>query len=355
MHVQHDSAGFLRPLEELLAVARTGHVTDAAAELGVPQPTLSRSLARLSAEVGAPLLLRRGRGIALSRHGRLLADAAERAVAEVEEALRAIRAEVDPGAGRVRLGFQHALGADLVPRALRVFHDRHPRVTLQLAEGGAEHLVADVAGGRLDLALVAVLEPSTGTGLASLVLGTQPLRVLLPRGHHLAGPGERGASGRGSRGAEDGRAGPVALADLAEEPFVAMATGYGLRTITDAMMREAGAPRRPAYECEDLATAGGLVAAGLGFTVVPAGVDYPGTVEVALDAGARRAERVVQLVWSSAGPPAPVTALRDVLEETLPGLLGASPPRDDRAGRTAGRDAGPRAGHGAEHGAGHRT
>ncbi|GAA0232816.1 LysR family transcriptional regulator [Cryptosporangium japonicum] len=293
----------VRPLRELLAVARTGHLTEAARDLGVPQPTLSRSLARLSAQVGAPLLRKRGRGITLSRHGRLLAAAADRAVREVDEAVRRIRADVDPESGLVRLGFQHVLGADLVTRTLRGFSADRPRVRLQLAEGGADHLVADVVNGRLDLALVAMLEEVEGAS----VLGTEPLRVLLPAGHPRAGDAS------------------IALAALAGEPFVAMAAGYGMRTITDRLLRDEGLVPEPACTCEDLATAAGLVAAGLGVTVVPAGIAPPGTVEVPL---ARAAERVVQLLWSAESiTSAPVLALRDALARTVPAQLAERGPR----------------------------
>ncbi|MFG1922286.1 LysR family transcriptional regulator [Cryptosporangium sp. NPDC048952] len=288
---------FTKPLQELLAVARTGHLTEAARDLGVPQPTLSRSLARLSRQVGAPLLLKQGRGIALSRHGRLLADAAAKAVAEIDEAVRRIRADVDPEAGLVRLGFQHVLGADLVTRTLRDFHAARPGVRLQLAEGGADHLVADVGKGRLDLALVAMLDRVEG----AQVLGTEPLRVLLPSDHPKAHEAE------------------INLAALAGEPFVAMAEGYGMRTITDRLLRDAGLVPDPACTCEDLATAAGLVAAGLGITVVPAGIAPPGTVEVPLE---HAAERVVQLLWNAESVTSPpVRALRDALAATVPAQL----------------------------------
>jgi len=302
--MEHESLEALRPWQELLAVARTGHLTEAARDLGVPQPTLSRSLARLSAQVGAALLLRQGRGIVLSRHGRLLAEAAERAVAEVSEAVRRIRADVDPGAGLVRLGFQHVLAADLVTRTLRDFHAERPRVRLQLSEGGADHLVADVAAGRLDLALVAMLQRVDAPGLDVRVLGTEPLLVLLPASHPRAG------------------AASIALAALAGEPFVAMAEGYGMRTITDRLLRDAGVALRPACTCEDLATAAGLVAAGLGVTVVPAGMAPPGTVEVPLDHGGRRPERVVQLLTHAGGPASePVRALHAALAAAVPARL----------------------------------
>jgi LysR family transcriptional regulator, transcription activator of glutamate synthase operon len=66
-------------LRQFIAVAREEHLTRAAERLGIPQPTLSRSIARLEAELGGPLCARPGRSIKLTRHGRLLLDGAERA------------------------------------------------------------------------------------------------------------------------------------------------------------------------------------------------------------------------------------------------------------------------------------
>src|SRR5438477_168617 len=56
-------------LRQFAVVAREEHLTRAAELLGVPQPTLSRSIARLEAELGVPLFMRNGRSIRLTRRG----------------------------------------------------------------------------------------------------------------------------------------------------------------------------------------------------------------------------------------------------------------------------------------------
>ena len=304
MHMRSEIDGLMRPLEELAAVARLEHVTAAADELGVPQPTLSRSLARLSETVGAPLLRRQGRGVALTRHGRLLAAAAERAIAEVAGAVREIRAETDPTGGLVRLGFQHVMGTDLVPTALRRLREGWPDIRVDLHQGGADPLVAGVAAGDSDLALVATVLGDLPAGLTGRVLGVQELVLLVPPDHPLAGGGR------------------VEPAVIGGEPFVAMAPGFGMRTITDRLLHDAGLRVRPTYECEDLATVGGLVAAGLGVGLAPVGTGHPGTVEVPLTTRDGVPTRTVQLLWSesSIGSP-PVATLRDVLVDTVPALL----------------------------------
>ncbi|MBV8933754.1 MAG: LysR family transcriptional regulator, partial [Kutzneria sp.] len=63
-------------LAMLCAIGAQRHVTRAAAVLGVPQPTVSRWLAELADELGAPVVCRDGRGVRLTRAGELLAEAA---------------------------------------------------------------------------------------------------------------------------------------------------------------------------------------------------------------------------------------------------------------------------------------
>lgn len=304
MRMTYEYAGLLRPWEELAALAETGHVTDAAALLGVAQPTLSRSLARTAADVGAPLVRRRGRGVELTRHGRELAAVADRVLAEVGATVRRIRAEVDPDAGLVHLGFQHVMGVDLVPRTLRRLHDTHPRIRVDLVQGGAHTLATAVAEGRLDLGLVALRDPVDRPGVTTHVLGEQELVLLVPPGHALAD------------------AGPVSVPALAGEALVAMAEGYGMRSITDRLLAEAGVVLESRYECRDLATASGLVAAGLGVTVAPKGVAGPGAVEVALRHEGRTPTRTVQLLWHEASlESAPTRALRGSIEAVVPPYL----------------------------------
>src|ERR1700753_3665081 len=67
----------------LRAVAEEGHLTKAAHRLGIPQPTASRWLAELASQVGAPVVVRDGRGIRCSRLGAELAAGAGRGVAGV--------------------------------------------------------------------------------------------------------------------------------------------------------------------------------------------------------------------------------------------------------------------------------
>src|SRR5262245_17024106 len=91
----------------LRAVADEGHLTRAAQRIGIPQPTASRWLAELGEQLGAPVVVRDGRGIRCSRIGALLADGATQALAVLETACRAVVEQTDPDRGLVVLAFLH--------------------------------------------------------------------------------------------------------------------------------------------------------------------------------------------------------------------------------------------------------
>ncbi|CAM5263511.1 LysR family transcriptional regulator OS=Streptomyces microflavus OX=1919 GN=G3I39_01340 PE=3 SV=1 [Streptomyces microflavus] len=97
------------------AVARHEHVTRAAHELGVPQSTLSRAMVRLEADLGVALFARKGRTVSLTPAGRTFLTSAERALAEVEKAADAVRADADLTTGRVSFGFLHTMGSACPP------------------------------------------------------------------------------------------------------------------------------------------------------------------------------------------------------------------------------------------------
>ncbi|TWE17700.1 transcriptional regulator [Kitasatospora atroaurantiaca] len=278
-------------LAQFAAVARLEHVTQASQLLGMPQPTLSRSVARLEAELGVDLLARQGRAVRLTRAGRLLLGSVERALAELERGAEAARAEADPAAGRVAFGFLHTMGSDAVPALLRGFRAGHPQVRFQLVQDYVAAMLERLRAGELDLCLVSPLPDAPD--LTARPLDEQRLHLAVPADHRLAGRRR------------------IRLAEVAEEPFVAVEEGYGLRVITDGFCAEAGFSPRIAFEGEEAETLRGLVAAGLGVALLPpALVPRPGVVE--LEVTAPRTRRAIGLAWVTGRPlTPPAAAFRD--------------------------------------------
>ena len=281
-------------LRQFIVVAREEHLTRAAEILGIPQPTLSRSIARLEAEMGVPLFTRPGRSIRLTRHGRVLLDSAERSVAALTAGVGRVVGEADAERGRVALGFLHTLGGDAVPRLLRDFRAQYPAVRFVLVQDRANALLARLRAGEIDMCLVAPLPPSED-GLGSRKLDEQRIDLFVPMGHRFAG--RRG----------------VRLAEAAEENFIVMVPGYGLRTITDELFRVAGFRPRIAFEGEEADTARGLVGAGLGLSLLPATASSladPAVVPVRITAP--KAARTVGIAWLTDRPLIPpAAAFRD--------------------------------------------
>jgi DNA-binding transcriptional LysR family regulator len=280
-------------LRQFVTVAREEHLTRAAEVLGVPQPTLSRSIARLESDLAVPLFTRPGRSIKLTRHGRLLLESSERAVATLEAALQFLADEADPARGRVALAFLHTLGTDAVPRLLRDFRATHPGVRFALVQGGSDTLLARMRAGEVDMCLTAPVPDEPG--VVARKLDEQRIDLFVPAGHRFA------------------RRRGIRLAAAAGEDFICMKPGYGLRGITDDLCRTAGFSPRVAFEGEEAATAGGLVGAGLGVALLPATASLLSDPAIAaIRITAPKAARTVGLAWMADRPvTAPAAAFRD--------------------------------------------
>lgn len=289
-----------RALAEFTVVARWEHVTRAAEELGVPQSTLSRRIVRLEQATGVALFTRRGRRLELTRAGRQFTVVVERALVELERGLAEVTRSFDPHDGTIALAFLNTLGVAVVPRLLREFRGDHPDLRYQLVQDGHEAVLARLRDGEVDLCLTSPLPQDAD--LSALALHRQPLRLTVPSDHSLATRRQ------------------VALAAAAEEPFVGFKPGYGMRRITEEWCHRAGFTPRLAFEGEDVATVRGLVAAGLGVALLPAGPRAAGTRELTVTD--LPVARTIGLVRVGARPlPPPAQAFDDFLVAHAPRLV----------------------------------
>ena len=246
-----DPVAALAPvLRQLTVLAEEGHVTRAAAELGVPQSTLSRAIARWERDLGVSLVARRGRGIELTRHGALLAAAAREAAGVLDHAARTVREEAGLEHGRVAFAFLPTMGPDVVPRLLRTFRAEHPGVRVVLRQGSPADNLAALRAGEVDLVLTAP-SPAADRAVTVWPLDSQPVVLAVPPDHPFAARSE------------------VTVSDIVAETMVGMARGFGMRTITDELCAAVGHTPQLAFEASDLATLVGLVAVGLGVALVP--------------------------------------------------------------------------------------
>ncbi len=174
----------LSDLEALAAAVREGSVTAAGRRLFLTQPAVSARLRRLEREVGEPLLRRTAHGVKPTPAGLRLAEEAGRLL----DGLRGLERSVGragPLAGTLTLGATDLVAIHYLPPILRRFRSRHPAVDLVLRVEGTQPLVALLTAGEIDLALGTL--PVTDARIESLALFRDPLVVVAPPGHRLAG------------------------------------------------------------------------------------------------------------------------------------------------------------------------
>ncbi|MFD6225617.1 LysR family transcriptional regulator [Streptomyces sp. NPDC060232] len=179
-------------LRVLRAVAEHGSFNKAAGALLLTPSAVSQHIAVLERTLGHPVAVRSTRGVTLTEPGRLLVEAAETISAELDQVRRAIDrlAQERP---RLAVATFTSGGRHLLPAALSRFVQAHPEVELTVLESEPEEAVPMVRGGAADLALAYHFDgpPPVGPGgsrdLAWQPLMEDPLWVVLPRGHRLAG------------------------------------------------------------------------------------------------------------------------------------------------------------------------
>lgn len=222
----------LRYFEE---VARTQHVTNSARRLNVAQPALTQSIKRLERELGVRLLERVGRNVRLTPCGEALRDR----VGPVLAALDALPGELAEVAGRERTTV---------------------RLAIESASGMAVEAIADWRADHADARFV-VMQDAT----------SQRWDVRLRTVH--------GGADRADRGFEAARfverigvavpadrkiAGPLALEELAGEPFICLAGSRAFRSLCDELCAQAGFAPHVAFESDSPAVVRGMIGLGLG-------------------------------------------------------------------------------------------
>jgi DNA-binding transcriptional LysR family regulator len=264
----------LRYLRYFLAVAETGNFTRAAALCFVAQSALSEQIARLETEVGMPLFARTSRAVHLTAAGEVLVPLAQRILADVEMAQAELDALVGLRRGKLRLGLiQTSAGAIDLPAALGDFHRRFPGIEFEIRSQPSTAMVAAVATGSLDLAIIGISGETVPHALRRELLVSEPLVAVMALRHPLA--------------ARD----TVAVNELVQNAqFIHFRRGTGIRQQVDQAFARAGVMAGTGIEVGQVQEMISLAAHDVGVTIVPRS---EADRESAIDGG--QPFRVVQL------------------------------------------------------------
>ncbi|MFG3306624.1 hydrogen peroxide-inducible genes activator [Streptomyces wuyuanensis] len=241
----------LAQLRAFAAVSEHLHFRDAAAAIGMSQPALSGAVSALEEALGVQLLERTTRKVLLSPAGERLAVRAKAVLDAVGELLEEAEAVRAPFTGVLRLGVIPTVAPYLLPSVLRLVHERYPDLDLQVHEEQTSSLLEGLAGGRLDLLLLAV--PLGVPGVTELPLFDEDFVLVTYDDHWLGGRQD------------------IPREALRELPLLLLDEGHCLRDQALDICREAGRTEGAPVTttAAGLSTLVQLVAGGLGVTLLP--------------------------------------------------------------------------------------
>ncbi|MBB5938441.1 LysR family transcriptional regulator [Streptomyces zagrosensis] len=269
----------LLQLRYFQAVARFEHISRAAEELRVAQPSLSRAIARLEADLGSPLFDRQGRRVRLNQYGAMFLRHVDRALSELDDGRRAVREARDTGLGRVSVASETLL--TVIP-LLGGFRAAYPRADVRLFQSTAEEMDRRLRAREVDFCVAS--QPLTGTPFESVELAREEVLLAVPHGHWL-----------------DGRE-SVTIPEIADEPFVTTRLGHWQRTLLDRLFAAEGLTPLLSCEGDEPGASQDMISAGLGIGLIPVVSRQVGThvrVPVAwVRMGAPDCHRVLTLVWN---------------------------------------------------------
>jgi molybdate transport repressor ModE-like protein len=179
-------------MRSLLAVAEHGGVTDAAAALGVSQSALSRRMHQLEQVLGAPVLERVGRGVALTAIGRIALEEGKLLVQRYERLKSLVHEHLELAAGVVRIGGGATAVGFLLPRAIASFRKQHPGVVFQVKEAGSRDIETAIVREELELGIVTL--PTRTRDVAEKLLAKDRIVLVAAKDHPLAKKGVVDAS-----------------------------------------------------------------------------------------------------------------------------------------------------------------
>jgi DNA-binding transcriptional LysR family regulator len=320
----------LRQLEVFVAIARALSFRRAAEALHTSQPALSQHVRELEAELGARLLDRLGRGVAVTDAGRLLLEHAQRVFATLDSAREGLAELRGLARGSLELGASTTPGIYVLPRVIGAFRRRHPGVSVSLRIANSRVIGERVRANELALGVVGGHGLAPGEQCLAAGLGDELVLVVAP-GHPWA------------------RRRQLSPARLAEAPLLVREEGSATRAVTERALDRAGVAWRVAMELDHTEAIKQAVMAGLGAAFVSIHAvrgELAGGRLHALRLAGLPIRRHFHVIHNEARAlPAAARAFLEVLAEAAPagaapgGLRAARPARRDPAARSRARAA----------------
>lgn len=239
----------LNQLKCFLEVARLEHITQAAEQLHITQPALSKVIARLEDDLGVKLFDREGKNIRLNEYGRVALRYAQRIMYTIGD-LQAELEELSTGqAGHLRIGSSFPAGEpNWLLERIRAFALQRPDVGVRFRQYSSARLYAALEGREIDLALSTM--PIQEDGVKWRELFVEKMGVILSVHHPLAAREE------------------LSVADLSRERFYCNNANSDVQELTYVFCERAGFTPNIHFECEFPSYIGEAVSLGYGISLI---------------------------------------------------------------------------------------
>jgi DNA-binding transcriptional LysR family regulator len=234
-------------LKYFQVVAQHEHITKAAQELNVSQPSLSNSIARLEESVGVPLFARSGRQIRLTSFGRTFLKRVNQGLFELEEGKREVE-EMALGDKGI-ISFAVTLPS-VLPFFLKEFLASYPQMKLIQNQAFTEkEILSQFENQIIDICISTF--PIIHPEIEWLPLVEEEIMLSVPHSHRLA------------------KRKSIHLSEVADEPFISITPEYYFKELTDEFCKHAGFNPNIVYQISEAGIIQSLVELNLGVTFTP--------------------------------------------------------------------------------------
>lgn len=241
----------VRRLRYFLQVAQARSLSAAAAQLNLAQPALSKAIKSLEDELGAKLLERSARGVALTVAGERLREHCGIILDQLDRARHAVRVAAAKPAGRVAIGMPHSILTVMALPILKAVAREYPDLRVELVQDHSHLLGAQLQSGRIDFAVMAS-QRSMGGFQATTLLHEEIVFVDFLPDDKVAGK-------------------PISFLEASRHPLILPGVGNGLRAAAEAYFRTHSLRLSVVHEVDGIALITRCVAEGLGASLLPRG------------------------------------------------------------------------------------
>lgn len=260
----------LRQIEIFLAVGKHLHFGHAADELGLSQPTVSQSIAKLERDLGSNLFQRTTRRVTFTPFGEFFYRESTVAFSSIVSLYDRARRYANRSVSQLTIGYVTDHDG-LIAGVLPVFRSRYPDARVEARRMSSPEQMASLESGEIDVAVL--WEPNVVDEFESVVIGSSGLLAIVGEGHRFTGMVS------------------VSMRDIASEPLMTWSQSdapHSYAKLTRAL-DETGAEWRVVGQARGLVNMASLVLSGVGVGVLYAQLTYnrrlPGTVYLLVDDG----------------------------------------------------------------------